>query len=313
VAWALQRLFYSLKSSTVPVSTQELTESLGWSAEKLFEKQDVQQLLRRLMELLEQRMKGTPVEHVLPYLFAGKVKSYISCINVDYMSLRIEEFWDIQLNTLNNRSLDDSFKEYIEVMLMDGDNPWDTRTAYGLQDARLGVIFERFPPVLHLELKRFQYDFSSHAMIKNQDYYEFPEEFDAGPYLSTDADKSEPWTYLLVGIIVHDGSIASGLYYSFQRPTKDGPFYRFSNDRVTRATLKEALDDNFGGENTELHGGIDARTLYGKGYPLKASRCATMLIYIRKSRLDQVLIDTALDDLLETPMDLPTDHHVRLL
>ncbi len=37
---------------------------------------------------------------------------------------------------------------------------------HGLQDARKGVLFESFPPVLQLQLKRFEYDFQRDAMVK---------------------------------------------------------------------------------------------------------------------------------------------------
>jgi len=37
---------------------------------------------------------------------------------------------------------------------------------YILKDAKKGVIFQSFPPVLQLHLKRFEYDFIHDAMIK---------------------------------------------------------------------------------------------------------------------------------------------------
>lgn len=36
----------------------------------------------------------------------------------------------------------------------------------GLQDAKKGVLFDDFPPVLQLQLKRFEYDFNRDAMMK---------------------------------------------------------------------------------------------------------------------------------------------------
>jgi ubiquitin carboxyl-terminal hydrolase 7 len=286
MAWGLQRLFYSLQTSDTPVSTQELTKSFGWGPREAFEPQDVQDMSRKLIERLEQRTKGTPVENALPDIFAGKMKTYISCINVDYETSRTEVFWDIQLSVANNRSLDDSFKDYIKVENMDGKLQYYAGDQHRLQDARKGVIFEMFPPVLHLHLKRYQYDISRNAMAKLHDYFEFPEEFDATPYLSAGADKSESWTYFLVGIIVHDGDIDKGRYYAFLRPAKHGPFYKFDNDRVTRATLKEAINDNFGGK---------ARPPFAEGDSAKKFS-AYMLVYIRKSRLDHVLADITKKD-----------------
>jgi ubiquitin carboxyl-terminal hydrolase 7 len=290
-AWALQRLFYSLQTSDTPVSTQELTKSFGWSTSQLFEQQDVQEMSRKLIEQLEQRMKGTPVENTLPDLFVGKMRTYISCINVDYETSRTENFWDIQLNVANNRSLDDSFKDIIKVENMNGEFKYYAGEQHKLQDARTGIVFEIFPPVLHLHLKRYQYDIKSLTMVKLHDYFEFPEEFDAAPYLSAGANKSEPWTYLLVGVIVHDGDIHRGSYYAFLRPAKHGPFYKFFDDQVTRATSKEAIQENFGGKYTK------------EGSPASQAS-AYMLVYIRKSKLDYVLPDVTKKDL---PEHLGTD------
>lgn len=35
-----------------------------------------------------------------------------------------------------------------------------------MQDARKGILFEGFPPVLQLQLKRFEYDFMKDMMVK---------------------------------------------------------------------------------------------------------------------------------------------------
>jgi ubiquitin carboxyl-terminal hydrolase 7 len=35
-----------------------------------------------------------------------------------------------------------------------------------IQDARKGVLFDAFPPVLQLQLKRFEYDFRRDLMVK---------------------------------------------------------------------------------------------------------------------------------------------------
>ncbi|KAI4226189.1 MAG: hypothetical protein L6R36_003370 [Xanthoria steineri] len=300
-AWALQRLFYLLQTSEEAVSTQELTASFGWETRHIFEQQDVQELSRILMERMEERMKGTEAENALAKMLVGKMKTYISCINVDYESSRIEDFWDIQLNVSGNKSLDDSFKDYVQVETMDGENKYFAE-GYGLQDARKGVIFESFPQVLHLQLKRFEYDINRDAMMKVNDRYEFPEVFDATPYLSDGADKSEPYLYQLHGVLVHSGDLTAGHYYAFLKPTVGGHFYRFDDDKVTRATLKEALEENFGGDYANMvNGHAGVRNPYTRTLSTKRSMSAYMLVYIRKSRERDILLDVTEQ---ETPTHL---------
>ncbi|KAL8772774.1 MAG: hypothetical protein Q9209_002119 [Squamulea sp. 1 TL-2023] len=295
-AWALQRLFYLLQTSEEAVSTQELTAHFGWETRHIFEQQDVQELSRILMERMEERMKGTDAENALAKMLVGKMKTYISCINVDYESSRTEDFWDIQLNVRGNKNLDDSFKDYIQVETMDGENKYFAE-GHGLQDARKGVIFESFPQVLHLQLKRFEYDINRDAMMKVNDRYEFPEVFDATPYLSEGADKSEPYLYQLHGVLVHSGDLTAGHYYAFLKPTVDGHFYRFDDDKVTRATLKEALEENFGGDYANMaNGHTGFRNPYTRTLSTKRSMSAYMLVYIRKSREKDILLDVAEQD-----------------
>ena len=301
-AWALQRLFHNLQTSDQAVSTSELTHAFGWETRHIFEQQDVQELSRILMERMETKMKGTSAENALAKMFLGKMKTYITCINIDFESAREEEFWDIQLNVSGNRNLDDSFRDYIQVETMDGDNQYHAE-GHGHQDARKGVIFEEFPQVLHLQLKRFQYDVGRDAMMKVNDRHEFPEIFNAAPYLSTSADKSESWTYQLHGVLVHSGDIAAGHYYAFIKPTKDGHFYKFDDDRVTRATLKEALEENYGGEYPSLTNGTTGlKNPFSKSTSNKTrSMSAYMLVYIRQSRLDSILQPVSIQ---ETPLHI---------
>ncbi|KAF2105658.1 hypothetical protein BDV96DRAFT_592163 [Lophiotrema nucula] len=288
-AYALQRLFYMLQSSNSAVATTDLTQSFGWDSKQIFEQQDVQELSRVLMDKLDEKMKGTEAEGALEKMFVGKMKTYISCINVDYESSRIEDFWDIQLNVSGNKNLDDSFKDYIQVETMDGENKYFAE-GYGLQDAKKGVIFETFPQVLHLQLKRFEYDINRDAMMKVNDRYEFPEIWDASPYLSDGSDRSEPWIYHLHGVLVHSGDLNAGHYYAFLKPTKEGEFYKFDDDRVTRATKREALEENFGGDYAQANGTAPQRNPYTRTWSAKRSMSAYMLVYIRESRLDSTLM-----------------------
>ncbi|QIX02441.1 hypothetical protein AMS68_007958 [Peltaster fructicola] len=302
-AYALQRLFYRLQADQAAVSTQELTHSFGWESRQIFEQQDVQELSRILMEKLETRMKGTDAENALPNMFVGKMKTYLRCINVEYESSRTEDFWDLQLNVSGCKSLDDSFRDYIQVETLEGDNKYAAE-GFGLQDAKKGVIFEAFPNVLHLQLKRFEYDFQRDAMMKVNDRYEFPEVWDAAPYLDETADKSESYVYHLHGVLVHSGDLNAGHYYAFLKPNKTGDFFRFDDDRVTRATKREAIDDNFGGDYTAA--GITAgrgQNPYTRQWSTKRSNNAYMLVYIRESKLDQIL---PADDQMQPPAHLPT-------
>jgi len=191
---ALQRVFIQLQSSPDPVSTIGLTQSFGWDSIESFVQHDAQEFERILLEGLEKKMKevektktlgaessnntmqvdGVPgaantapgsLFDELKRLFCGKMESYVKCVNVDYESRRGEEYWDIQLNVKGFKNLRESFENLVAVEMMEGDNQYRAE-GHGLQDAQKGVLFQSFPPVLHMQLKRFEYDFNRDMIVK---------------------------------------------------------------------------------------------------------------------------------------------------
>lgn len=62
----------------------------------------------------------------------------------------------------------ESFRDYTEPEILEGDNMYDAGEL-GMQKAEKGVKFVSFPPVLHLQLMRFQYDPQLDANVKIND------------------------------------------------------------------------------------------------------------------------------------------------
>lgn len=183
------------------------------------------------------------------------------------------------------KDLHDSFRDYIAVETLDGENKYQAE-GLGLQDARKGVIFESFPPVLHLQLKRFEYDIQRDAMVKLNDRHEFPYEIDLGQYLDENADRSEPYVYKLHGVLVHAGDLHGGHYFALIKPEKDGKWFKYDDDRVTPVTDKEVLEDNYGGEVLTP---ANVNLPRNAARPAKRFTNAYMLVYVRQSAMDEVL------------------------
>ncbi|KAJ2158993.1 ubiquitin-specific protease ubp15 [Coemansia sp. RSA 552] len=284
VALALQRVFYSLQVSDEAVDTTELTKSFGWDSVESFMQHDVQEFNRVLQDNLETKMKGTVVDGAVARMFEGKMKSYIRCVDVEFESSRVENYYDISLNVKGCATLRDSFANYCEVETLDGENKYQAE-GFGLQAARKGVIFESFPQVLQLQLKRFEYDFRRDAMIKINDRHEFPPTIDLGEFLSDDADRSEPWRYALHGVLVHSGDLHGGHYFGLLRPTAEDRWFRFDDDRVVPVAKGEVFEEYYGGDAAGISPAPGARMRPSS----KRFTNAYMLVYIRESRRDSVL------------------------
>ncbi|KAM1139914.1 hypothetical protein ACFX15_039417 [Malus domestica] len=296
---ALQSLFYKLQYNDTSVATKELTKSFGWDAYDSFMQHDVQELNRVLSEKLEDKMKGTVVEGTIQQLFEGHQMNYIECINVDYKSTRKESFYDLQLDVKGCRDVYASFDKYVEVERLEGDNKYHAEQ-YGLQDAKKGVLFIDFPPVLQLQLKRFEYDFMRDTMVKINDRYEFPLQLDLdrenGKYLSPDADRSVRNLYTLHSVLVHSGGVHGGHYYAYIRPTLSDQWFKFDDERVTKEDMKRALEEQYGGEeelpqtNPGFNNAPFKFTKYSNAY---------MLVYIREVDKEKIICNVDEKDIAE--------------
>lgn len=296
---ALQSLFYKLQYSKTSVSTKDLTKSFGWGTYDAFMQHDVQELNRVLCEKLEEKMKGTQVERVINELFEGHTNNFIECMHVDYKSTRKESFMDLQLDVKGCKDIYDSFAKYCEIETLEGANQYKAE-GHGLQDAKKGVLFEDFPPVLQLQLKRFEYDFQRDQMVKINDRYEFSEEIDLdkenGRFLAPNADRHVRNLYKLHSVLVHSGGVHGGHYYAFIRP--DGKnWLKFDDERVTLEDKKKALDEQFGGEDENpppAPGYNNAPTFKFTKYSN-----AYMLVYIRVSDWDRIVCDVTKEDIAD--------------
>nr|XP_024389477.1 ubiquitin carboxyl-terminal hydrolase 12-like isoform X2 [Physcomitrium patens] len=296
---ALQSLFYKIQYSDTSIATKDLTKSFGWDTYDSFMQHDVQELNRVLCEKLEDKMKGTAVEGTIQQLFEGHHMNYIECINVDYKSTRKESFYDLQLDVKGCKDVYESFDKYVEVERLEGENKYHAEQ-FGLQDAKKGVLFIDFPPVLQLQLKRFEYDFMRDTMVKINDRYEFPLQLDLdrenGKYLSPDADRSVRNLYTLHSVLVHSGGVHGGHYYAFIRPTLSDQWFKFDDERVTKEEPKRALEEQYGGEEElpQTNPGFN-------NTPFKFTKYsnAYMLVYIREADKDKIVCNVDEKDIAE--------------
>lgn len=259
-----------MQTSKEAVSTSELTEALGWGPADLAP-QDVQRWQSTFYKELATRTEMLPIRHILEHLLVGQTMSCVSFSPKEKNIWRWEKFWELQLNVRGLRSLEESLQDYIQPWYLESEN----------ESINTVVMFDKFPPVLNLHLKRFAYDPSLNHFKKVDDFFEFPEEIDLSPFVEINdpASKSESWIYRLVSVVVHEGNYEGGVYHAYVRPEKDAGFFKIHGDQVTPVTLPEVFQAGYGGDD----GGN------GQGW----SKTATLLCYCRKSRLTEIYVDIA--------------------
>ena len=187
------------------------------------------------------------------------------------------------------KNLYESFKDYVAVEKLEGEGKYHAK-GYGLQDAERGGVFQSFPPVLHLQLKRFEYDIRRNAMViamvKTNGRHEFPFEIDLDEFLDASADRSQPWVYKLFAVLVHSGDVDGGQYSALIKLDRKSSWLKFDDDRVTPVTDREVLEENYGGKPlSSLHASVQQN----QGGDVKRFTNAYILVYIRDSAVDDIL------------------------
>ncbi|KAG9485628.1 hypothetical protein GDO78_008621 [Eleutherodactylus coqui] len=189
-----------------------------------------------------------------------------------------ESFTTLNVDIRNHQNLLDSMEQYVKGDLLEGANAYHCEKCNKKVDTVKRLLIKKLPPVLAIQLKRFDYDWERECAIKFNDYFEFPRELDMEPYtvagvaklegdevnpenqvIPNEQTENEPagsTKYRLVGVLVHSGQASGGHYYSYiiQRNGGDGEknrWYKFDDGDVTECKMdddEEMKNQCFGGE-----------------------------------------------------------------
>lgn len=292
VPHALQRVFCRLQTANASVDTNELTSSFGWSASDGFVQHDVHELLHVLLNNIEEKLTAAAAAAAVPAapsaeqprnpinaLFQGVLENYVSVAEAGYEGSREELFYDLQLVVKNHKDIYSSFNAFFQVEVLDGANRYcleqdDGRRTY--HRAEKGVRLKQSPPILLLHLTRFDFSMQlgESKVCSEWAYYST---LDLSPYMPHCAGDPTKTHYTLYSVLVHMGTnTGNGHYYCFVRC--GGVWFRFNDEAVTAASLRDVFGSHFGGH-----------TLNYWGSEVPHMNNAYMLMYIRTADTHRLL------------------------
>ena len=297
---ALQTFFYHLQTSETCIDTTELIKIFGWGFGESLEHHDVQEFFKVLQDAIERKLKNFKIENPFDQIFSGKVRYIVKCINIDYMSKNEQSFHELIL-PISTGSLLKAIEEYTAFERIEGENGLNIE-GHGKQDIMRGMLFEKLPLVLHIQLSRFVFDFTSDMSVKLNSRFEFPTTLDMRQFMDPDVLKEESekegsdkdYTYELHAVMVHSGDSNVGHYYAYIKPTPTSGWFKFDDDRVTPASEEEAVNENFGYSSDPSIATAHAReqSTVPRSERIRLTARLTnayMLVYVRKSEYAQVL------------------------
>ena len=133
------------------------------------------------------------------------------CKDCPHRYSREEDFTLLSVDIRHSQNLKESLEQYVIGELLDGPNAYFCEKCnkkvkeiiyccccfifyssfYSKVDTVKRTCFKKLPPILAIQLKRFDYDWERETPIKFNDYFEFPRELDMEPYTVQGLAKAE--------------------------------------------------------------------------------------------------------------------------
>lgn len=271
----MQKLFYNLGKDAMYADTKDFTNAFKLKDEDIDEQQDIQEFFKVLLDELEKEAKNTPFFKYIEDTFYGTLGTTIRC-EKGCVRERTEKYNDLQLVMdlpcmENSRtSLEDSLHDYVRTTDLHEPNLYNCEE-HGYVKATKTDYCKTFPPVLFLQVKRFNMNYETGDVYKLNNYYSFPKTIDLSQYTP---DKETDNNYTLYAVNVHMGNgMSEGHYYAYIK--KSNGWYKFNDNYVTRCMEKEAVQETFGGRHPYKNRIRTSNAYY--------------LVYIRTSQINKIL------------------------
>ncbi|XP_012528213.1 probable ubiquitin carboxyl-terminal hydrolase FAF-X isoform X2 [Monomorium pharaonis] len=223
----------------------------------LREQQDAVEFFMSLVESLDEALKALGHEQIMGKILGGSYSDQKICKGCPHRYSKEEPFSVISVDIRNHSNLLDSLEQYVKGELLEGADAYHCDKCNKKVVTVKRLCVKKLPPILAIQLKRFEYDFERVCAIKFNDYFEFPRDLDMEPYTVSglaklegevidcdyeEAIKGTCTKYQLTGIVVHSGQASGGHYYSYiLHRLNDGTarWYKFDDGDVTECKMEE--------------------------------------------------------------------------
>ncbi|KAL6422951.1 hypothetical protein ACFW04_010448 [Cataglyphis niger] len=199
IPYQLQKLFLNLQTSTKSaVETTSLTKSFGWDSTEAWQQHDIQELCRVMFDALEQKFKNTEQADLINRLYEGKMIDYVKCLECGTEKSREDTFLDIPLpvrpfgSNIAYNSVEEAIRAFVQYETLEGTNQYYCEKCNKKCDAHKGLKFTKFPYLLTLHLKRFDFDYKTFHRIKLNDKVTFPDILNLNSFISSTTSQESP-------------------------------------------------------------------------------------------------------------------------
>ena len=253
---ALQKIFYNLYSCIKPIRILDIFYAFNWKMNYWNSPQDAEEIYIMILEILSKY--NYEIKNNCEVILENTIKA----VDVNYESVKEENFIFLQLDIEKNSSVDECLEHFFEIEQLNGENKYryiNSKEKSLLCDAEKGYKFKKIPNFLFLQLKRFTFDITTFSLEKKNKAISFKEEMDLTKYFHNKNNNSkskknkdtEKEIYTLYSVLVHSGSPDNGHYYCIARDFQNKVYVKYNDTLILKAEKKEIFDQLFGGEEIE--------------------------------------------------------------
>lgn len=257
IPYQLQRLFVNLQTSPKSaVETTDLTRSFGWDSAEGWQQHDIQELCRVMFDALEQKFKHTKQADLINRLYEGRMIDYVKCLECNTEKQREDKFLDIPLpvrpfgSTVAYENIEDALRAFVQPEILDGNNQYHCETCDKKCDAHKGLKFTKFPYILTLHLKRFDFDYQTFHRIKLNDKVTFPQTLNLNNFVNAvPTDSPIGATPEIVTTNGHNGTAATTTTNGGQSQMETAENFMKTCDECSTTDSGSALEEDSAFQN----------------------------------------------------------------
>ena len=232
----IQDLFKKMAFSQRPYcNTKSFVNSWHWDKIKINPRmqQDAMEFFLALIDSLPLNINE---------MFKGVISNMLDGIEENFHDTKDEFFYNLSVLVKGQRNMDSSLHQFIQDEVVSG---YECEAFENTISVKKYSRIKRLPPILVIQLKRFEYDFKTNERYKINDNFEFSEQLDISQLCdSTLLNSKDQYLYHLSGIVIHIGTALSGHYFSLIK--KGNSWYDFNDINISKLTDDEVKDLAFG-------------------------------------------------------------------
>lgn len=144
-----------------------------------------------MFDALERKFKDTKQANLINDLYEGRMLDYVKCLECGTEKSREDTFLDIPLPVrpfgcaVAYNSVEEALRAFVQPETLEGNNQYLCEKCSKKCDAHKGLKFTKFPYLLTLHLKRFDFDYNTMHRIKLNDKVVFPQKLNLNSFISS--------------------------------------------------------------------------------------------------------------------------------